>query len=110
MPCGILTAITRTSLLLSKYLQKYVIKKTNKLALLSIEGDPIHCMITNQTKYSEPLNLVLSKMITSFVEKCSIWFVFWITDSGDVVVSLKKTLKANMNGINIAKLEKNSLK
>ena len=30
----------------------------------------------------------------------------WITDSGDVVVSLKKTLKANMIGINIAKLEK----
>ena len=45
-------------------------------------------------------------MITSSVEKCSIWFVFWITDSGDVVVSLKKTLKANMTGINIAKLEK----
>ena len=39
---------------LGQYLQKYVIKKTNQIALLSTKGDPIHCVITSQTKYSEP--------------------------------------------------------
>ena len=30
---------------------------------VSTKGDPIHCVITSQTKYSEPVNLVLSWMI-----------------------------------------------
>ena len=33
-------------------------KKTKQIALLSKEVDPIHCVITSQTKYSEHLNLV----------------------------------------------------
>ena len=48
-----------TSPLLSKYLRKYVIKKTNQIAHLSTQGYPIHCVITSQTKYSEPQNLVV---------------------------------------------------
>ena len=45
----------RTSSFLSKYLLKCVIKNKNKIALLSTEGDSIHCVITSQTKYSEHL-------------------------------------------------------
>ena len=66
----------RTPPLLSKYLQKYVIKKTNQFALLSKEGDPIHCVITRQTKYSEPLNLVQLWMKTPFAETFSFGLVF----------------------------------
>ena len=47
--------VARTPPLLSKYLQKYVIKKPNQNTLLST-GDPIHCVVTSQTKYSGPLN------------------------------------------------------
>ena len=60
--------VARTPPLLSNYLQKYVIKKPNQIALLYTEGDPIHCVTTSQTKYSEPLNLVLLWMKTPFVE------------------------------------------
>ena len=35
-------------------LRKHVIKKTIQIALLSTEGDPLLCVITSQTKYSEP--------------------------------------------------------
>ena len=75
---------SRTSPLLSKYHQKYTIKKTK----LSTEGDPIHCVITSQTKYSEPLNLVLSWMISASVETCSSWFRFLIRLWREVLVSL----------------------
>ena len=54
----------------------YVIKKTNQFALLSKEGDPIHCVITKQTKYSEPLNLVQLWMKTPFAETFSFGLVF----------------------------------
>ena len=36
-----------------------MIKKLNQFALLSTQGYPIHCVIISQTKYSEPLNLVV---------------------------------------------------
>ena len=35
-----------------------MIKRTNQIALLSTEVDPIHCVILSQPKYSEHLNLV----------------------------------------------------
>ena len=37
--------------------------KPNQIALLSTEGDPIYCSNTSQTKYSEPLKLVLSELV-----------------------------------------------
>ena len=60
-------------------------QKPNQIAPLSTESDPLHFnfVITSQTKYSEPLSLVLSWMISPSVETCSIWFVFLITDSGE---------------------------
>ena len=67
----------RTPPLLSKYLRKYVIKTPNQIALLSTEGDPIHCVFTSQTKYSEPLNLVLSGMTSPSVDTWPIWFGFF---------------------------------
>ena len=36
-----------------------MIKKPNQITPLCTKGDPIHCVITSQTKYSEPLNLVV---------------------------------------------------
>ena len=42
-------------------------QKPNQIALLSTEDDPIHCVIKSQTKYSEPLNLVLLWMISPSV-------------------------------------------
>ena len=38
---------------LDTYLQKYFFQKLNQTALLSTEGDPVHCTTTNLTKYSE---------------------------------------------------------
>ena len=35
-------------------------KKPNQIALLSTEAGPIHCVITSQTKYFEPLSLVFN--------------------------------------------------
>ena len=59
-------------------------QKPNQIAPLSTEGDPIHCncVISSLTKYPEPLNGLLSWMISPSVETCSIWF-FFITDSGE---------------------------
>ena len=76
--------------LLSKYRRKYVIKKTNQITLLSTEGDPIHSVITSQTKFSEHLNLVLSWMISPSIETCSIWFVFFYNGLwGEAMVSIR---------------------
>ena len=60
----------------------------DKKTKMSTEGDPIHCVITSQTKYSEPLNLVLSWMISASVETCSSWFGFLIRLWREVLVSL----------------------
>ena len=68
--------MTKTPPLLSKYLQKYVIKKT-KPNCTSVFRRWILCVITSQTKYSELLNLVLSWMISPSVETCSNWFGFY---------------------------------
>ena len=62
--------VARTPPLLSKYLRKYVIKKPNQIALLST-GDPIHCVVTSQTKYSEPLNLVVYFLSIAHMEHAS---------------------------------------
>ena len=75
MPYSILIIITK------KHHQKNQHKK--QLHFFSTEGDPIHCMVTSQTIYSEHLNLVLSCMISNAVETCSIWFGFLITNYGE---------------------------
>ena len=35
--------------------------------VLSTETDPIPCLITGQTKYFEPLNLVLSECVVKYL-------------------------------------------
>ena len=60
-------------------------ENTKPNALLCTEGDPIHCVITSQTKYSEPLNPVfyypsiatkiLSSMIIAIIPTFSIRFI-----------------------------------
>ena len=66
--------VARTPPLLAKYLRKYVIKKPNQITLLSA-GDPIHCVVTSQTKYSEPLNLVKLWMISTSEENLVFLFI-----------------------------------
>ena len=57
-------------------------QKPNQIAPLSTESDPIHCncVITSQTKYSEPLNGVIDDI--TFCRNM-LNLVFFITDSGE---------------------------
>ena len=77
----------RTPPPLSKYLREYMIKKHYQIALLCTEGDPFHCVIASQTKYSKPLNLALNLDDITICRHMlnSVWFL--TTDSGEMLRS-----------------------